>query len=836
MNRQSLYIAFVLVLLLLSLGGQHSYAAQNAKVAEVVAVRGKVMAENQVGQTRQLAIKSPIYQLDTIKTGKLGRIQLLFADTSIISLARKTTMNIAEYKWDAAKKNGAMKTKVKEGTFRVMGGAITKFSPKHFTTETPSATIGIRGSMYAGVVSANTLAVVFQGGKGIDIMNAAGSVAITKPGYGTRVLALNQPPLPPKKFSAADMAAINNALTGKVEPAEKMQGKKQKGEETEGQKGEAPKKEGQAKEENGKGTEEGGGKQEAAGEGGSSEGGTTESTAAGESQPQEEQNGTAPASETTGTESAASTQEGTTAGTEGTAPLAEGTAAPADGTTTIATDIGALPSSDLTTTTSTTPTISTNLYDPSTDPNNIPINTTAQATALPTDGVTRYVGSFKGTESASGKTVTGTIFFGINWHSGKALGIMTDQQNAANQGGPPVFFFGSLNGTSINAKFLGTDGGDPNNTQISISALEGNGTGTLYGQNYDLFDLSAVGTDYSLSQAPGTLVQGQWDVAASAGIDTKSASQPTSPRGTSTWNGFAVGISENVNAIDVDRKLFMNNSPDFADGGFSLTVNRDNGTITGELKANQVDRMYQGGLDVNIGGTYGSAYVLDHAFGALIGCSDPSGNCVNDDTAGATTPNAPLNPHGNFLVTEGPDNQFSPYASWGYWEVSHREADGADPDTTPDMYHTHMPYSMWIAGERTPSSYISGLLNNTTFVGQYAGMARGFKVDTSGGGVSELTNGHTNLTFDFGNASAASAITGSLAFDQITLNIDSAASAINPGKFTANITNPGVISSAVNGAFYGPKVNTAAGNFEATTSTAQYIGIFGANLKNGPAP
>lgn len=877
MNRQLFYISFILVLVGISFGVKPSLAAKGEQVAQVVAVRGEVVAENQAGQLRNLAMKSPIYRQDTIKTGKFGRIQILFKDTSIISLARKTEMKIAEYQWDAAKKSGAMNTKVKEGTFRVMGGAITKFSPKHFTTETPSATIGVRGSMYAGVVSANTLSVVFQGGKGIDIMNAAGTVAITKPGFGTRVLALNKPPLPPKKFSAADMESINNALTGKVEPEEQMQNKKQKGGEAEAKNGEAPKKEEVAQKGKSKAAEQGTGKQQATDEGGSAgEASGTESTASTQESTSTGAEGATTTS--TGTESTASTQTGETTGTVSTAPALE-TA------TTLSTDETALSSPDLTTTTTisstttttttTTDTVSTtNLYDPSTDPNNTP-DTVAAATPLPTDGITHYVGGFNATESVSGRTVAGDIFFGINWHAHKVFGIMTDQPQTTSttsgpqggqQGGPPAFFFGTVGSTSkdgttpVKVRILGTDGGDdpgttgsydPNNPPpIIISSMDGKGTGTISGPQYNIFNLSAGVTDYSLSQ-PGNITQGQWDAAATAQIDPKSAADPISTKGVSDWNGFAVGISENVNAIDVERKLFMNNSPDFPNfitdsDGLSLNVDRDNGTISGKLKLTQVDRLNNGGISVDIGGANDSAYVLDHAFGAVIGCSDPSGKCVNDDS-GSATPNAALNQHGNYLVTENPANQFSPYATWGYWEISHQEDDGSDPDTGPDMYHTHMPYSMWIAGERTPPDYINGLIANSTFVGQYSGMARGFEVDkpfndpnnpnnNSFGGVRELTNGHMDLAVDFGNASGPSAITGSLAFDQVTLNIDSDTAALNPGKFTAKITNPDITSSVVNGAFYGPKVNSVGGNFEATSSTAQYIGIFGGNLKNGPAP
>ncbi|MCJ7604026.1 MAG: FecR domain-containing protein, partial [Desulfobulbaceae bacterium] len=204
------FFALLLLTLLLPLLVQAGESEEAA--ATVVAVRGNVQAVNGIGETRKLAVKSLIHNEDTIKTAKGGRIQIIFSDNTIYSLGQSSEMKIAEYKWQPEEKNGTLKTKVKEGVFRVMGGAITKVSPQNFTTETPAATIGIRGSMYAGTVTLTSLAVVFQGGKGIEVTNPFGTVAISQPGHGTNVT-LNNAPEPPRKLSEQDVAAFSNELT-----------------------------------------------------------------------------------------------------------------------------------------------------------------------------------------------------------------------------------------------------------------------------------------------------------------------------------------------------------------------------------------------------------------------------------------------------------------------------------------------------------------------------------------------------------------------------------------------------------------------------------------------
>ena len=203
----TLFLGFFTLILVWS----PAYAAK--QVATVVAVRGDAQAFDAKGKSRPLAVQTPIFEEDTIKTGERGRTQIMFTDNTQITLGNATTMKIAEYRWQAEQNDGALKTQVKEGTFRIMGGALTKTAPRNFKTETPSATIGIRGSMYAGVVTPDFLSVVFQGGKGIEITNAFGTVEISKPGFGTKV-AMNKPPLPPMKFSAQELEEINKSLSG----------------------------------------------------------------------------------------------------------------------------------------------------------------------------------------------------------------------------------------------------------------------------------------------------------------------------------------------------------------------------------------------------------------------------------------------------------------------------------------------------------------------------------------------------------------------------------------------------------------------------------------------
>lgn len=207
-----------LFMLLILLPASNATARQ--EVAHVIALRHTATATNAEGVSRTLASKGPIFEGDLIETGARGRIQILFTDNTIISLGRNGNLAIHKYLWEPERNNGALRTEVKEGIFRVMGGAITKSNPESFTTKTPAATIGIRGSMYAGRVAENgDLAVVFQGGRGIFIENEFGRVEIPTPGYGTNT-SKNSPPAPPRKFSPEEMQTLTQGTSVQTENKE----------------------------------------------------------------------------------------------------------------------------------------------------------------------------------------------------------------------------------------------------------------------------------------------------------------------------------------------------------------------------------------------------------------------------------------------------------------------------------------------------------------------------------------------------------------------------------------------------------------------------------------
>lgn len=209
-SRLQLGIVLLIAFVLFGWGLAPSVLLAAETAAQVVALRGGVEVERPGGRT-PLKVKDLLYVADTIRTND-GRVQIMFTDHSLITLGRDTVFAISEYQYRPGDNDATLKTRVKEGVFRVVGGAVTKLAPQKFTTETPTATIGVRGSMYAGRYQNGQLTVLFEGGVGVYVTNAMGTVDLTTANLLTTV-SEGQGPTQPKAATQSEIQGLYQALT-----------------------------------------------------------------------------------------------------------------------------------------------------------------------------------------------------------------------------------------------------------------------------------------------------------------------------------------------------------------------------------------------------------------------------------------------------------------------------------------------------------------------------------------------------------------------------------------------------------------------------------------------
>lgn len=685
-------------------GGMTEVGAQETAIGKVIAIRGQATAQNTDG-LRSLPLGGEIGRNDLIQTGCRCRLQIMFADNTIVSLGPDSEFIVKEYAWDAETRQGKMTSQVNEGVFRVLGGSITKSSPDKFITETPGATIGIRGSMYAGSVRDGLLQVVFQGGRGIFVRNELGMVEIDTPGFGTRVEQGRQAPTAPFRFAPADLQQLEplSAATPTV----------------------------------------------------------------GEEPPPPGEEGALPPGEE---------------------PLTLDAPPPPDDQQPLLTDRPLLPG-----------------------PLPLPVDSPQQQVAMeqlvvadmptlpanmPTNGISKFIGSVSGSLTGVAvpnfETISDSIELLVNWHNGKVLGVI------AEPGGHTVgYVLGDVSGSGFTTSlFFGNDVTDTAGPGPILAISGSSNLGQFTGEQAQgvYFDFS--GSTHTVEPQPQTLYE-NWQLSGSA-------VRPDTIKGASTgsvaWKGYAVGVGENMAAIDVGRRLFYTSNI----GDFNLSTNRDTGTVSGSLTAMDVASSAQIN-NLKIGGANPSAYISDAFFAAGVGGGSP----IVYGSSG------PLKTYGNYLVTKNPADQLASYVTWGYWEIAY-----VDPGNSGN-YHVHIPGAGWVAGELTSPSEL-GALN---FTATYNGRAEGVYVP-SVGQYFDMPTGSVTLNVDF----SASAVTGgALNFPAgngapaVALGIDP--TSISSGEFNAAVSMPN--SGSVNGAFFGPNAASVGGDFQAQVGSADVIGIFG---------
>ncbi|MDH5298908.1 MAG: transferrin-binding protein-like solute binding protein, partial [Desulfobulbaceae bacterium] len=455
------------------------------------------------------------------------------------------------------------------------------------------------------------------------------------------------------------------------------------------------------------------------------------------------------------------------------------------------------------------------------------MGTPTAAGTFPTTGVTGYMGGSNyvfsnGTTLESGGN---ELFMEVNWYAKKFFGMMFEHKDESLDGtqeefgGPPVIFYGSVNpavagGIDSTVRFLG--GGGPG-MGTDVATIYGSASlANFYGSKGHAVGMTTSGDVYSVYD--GTTNMGTW-YGAGAGvleIDPDPVDL-TSPTGTVPWSGFVAAVGENMDAPTPNNNIVLvNNSAT----GVALSLNRDAGTVSGTITADNVGKpSTPTSVMINVGETIAagkSAYVLDDAFVAEL-----SGTNINN--------------YGNFLVTEDPDRQYNDYVTWGYWDMAY--------DAGTPVYHVHTPTGMWVAGKQTPIGYFT-----SSFTGTYTGVGQAQCVEFMPNGIHNMyKDGDTNLSVNF----STSSVSGSLTFKDptktstvLSMNIGGGVSLSSSG-FSAQITqinklDPGTntmqsllpSTNGVRGAFYGDQAQAVAGNFHARVEdgsaniTNQFVGIF----------
>jgi FecR protein len=239
MKRRRLTAALTsLALVAAPAGAQPSPVGINAAVRNKVEIRGAG-----TNRARPAVLRERVMLNDEVRTGAASQLQILLLDRSTFTVGASARVAVDRFVYDPAAKSRSMGVSVTRGAFRFMSGRALGKPAGPVSVRTPIASIGIRGTIFEGVVGEEAVRIAkgepAVGGKvksnedeaslivlrgpgsrtqgdtipgAIEVTGGGRTVTLDAPGYAVYAPRSGVPMIGPFPLSAAGLAALQALL------------------------------------------------------------------------------------------------------------------------------------------------------------------------------------------------------------------------------------------------------------------------------------------------------------------------------------------------------------------------------------------------------------------------------------------------------------------------------------------------------------------------------------------------------------------------------------------------------------------------------------------------
>jgi hypothetical protein len=140
--RKIIYLILLFVVILATVVN-----ASDESSASLRKTKGDVLIER-AGNIVKAEDGTPVYPNDAVRTGVDGSVGIIFRDNSRISLGPNSRLELKKFVFKPAQGQFSLVNKLTKGTASLVSGKMTKLSPESVVLETPTSTIGIRGTTF----------------------------------------------------------------------------------------------------------------------------------------------------------------------------------------------------------------------------------------------------------------------------------------------------------------------------------------------------------------------------------------------------------------------------------------------------------------------------------------------------------------------------------------------------------------------------------------------------------------------------------------------------------------------------------------------------------------
>jgi len=146
-TNRKLFVPLGTIFILLCIGGNVSPVYASPPIATVQKTSG-IAAIVRQGQSISATVGLEIWENDTLRTGPDGSIGVIFNDDTLMSLGPESVLVIDKYVFAPKQGKFSIALRMIRGTAAYLSGIISKLAPDSAHFETPTASIGIRGTKF----------------------------------------------------------------------------------------------------------------------------------------------------------------------------------------------------------------------------------------------------------------------------------------------------------------------------------------------------------------------------------------------------------------------------------------------------------------------------------------------------------------------------------------------------------------------------------------------------------------------------------------------------------------------------------------------------------------
>lgn len=115
------------------------------EVGYVKTVKGQVKAER-AGGSHPVNLGDALYEGDRLIVASQGSVGISFKDETLVSLGGGSEFLLNRYAYDPTTRGGQVEASILKGTMRFVTGLIGRTNPQAIQVNTPTATMGVRGT------------------------------------------------------------------------------------------------------------------------------------------------------------------------------------------------------------------------------------------------------------------------------------------------------------------------------------------------------------------------------------------------------------------------------------------------------------------------------------------------------------------------------------------------------------------------------------------------------------------------------------------------------------------------------------------------------------------